>query len=540
MRESHAVCFLLFIWSDEKKPVPLEDYLPLKTDNKIYIKIMKDSVANNHPSTSTSISRIINIKLISYVIGILLWVEGGMFLICMGVSLFYQEDAYRYFLYSSGINLIIGGLLMAYGKGATTWMTRKDGYCIVTFTWLMFTLLGMLPFWMSGEIPSVTDAFYETMSGFTTTGATILDNIESLSHGMLFWRSLTQWIGGLGILCFTIALLPIFGVGNLQLFSAEATGVTHDKVHPKISTTTQLIWTVYILLTGCLTVLLYVGGMQTFDAVCHSLCTMGTGGYSTKQASVAFWNSPFIEYVIAVFMILAGVNYSLLVLCLQGKFKRLFKDDEIKWYLGSITVLTVIISVALFFQLHYSPEEAFRKAFFQVVTLHTSCGFATDDYTLWPQFTWMLLLFAMIAGGCTGSTAGGIKNMRIIILYHNIKNEFKRLIHPNAMLPVRINKHVIPQGTVNAVTTFTIFYFLCGLVGCTVLLCFDINFLEAFSTVFSSLGNIGPALGDFGPSATMSAMPEVIKWLLSFLMLIGRLELFSVLLLFSPVFWKEW
>lgn len=501
---------------------------------------MEDSFSNNHPQTGTSISNIINIKLISYVIGILLWVEGGMFLICMGVSLFYHEDAYRYFLYSSGINLLIGGGLIAYGKGADTWMTRRDGYCIVTFTWIMFTVLGMLPFWMSGEIPSVTNAFYETMSGFTTTGATILDDIEALSNGMLFWRSLTQWIGGLGILCFTIALLPIFGGGNLQLFSAEATGVVHDKVHPKISITTQLIWTVYILLTCCVFGLLIVGGMSPFDSICHSFCTMGTGGYSTKQASVAYWNSPFIEYVISAFMIISSLNYSLLVLCLQGKFKRLFRDNEIRWFLGSISVLTTIIAGTLFFQLHYAPEEAFRKALFQVATLHTSCGFATDDYNLWPHFTWMLLLFAMMAGGCTGSTAGGIKNMRIMILYHNIKNEFKRLIHPNAILPVRINKHVVPQGTVNAVTTFTVFYFLCGFVGCTVMLAFGIDFLETFSIVVSSLGNIGPGLGAFGPSATMNALPDALKWFTSFLMLIGRLEFFSVLLLFSPVFWKEW
>lgn len=501
---------------------------------------MEDSFSNNHPQTGTSISDIINIKLISYVIGILLWVEGGMFLICMGVSLFYHEDAYRYFLYSSGINLCIGGGLIAYGKGADTWMTRRDGYCIVTFTWIMFTLLGMLPFWMSGEIPSVTDAFYETMSGFTTTGATILDNIESLSYGMLFWRSLTQWIGGLGILCFTIALLPIFGGGNLQLFSAEATGVIHDKIHPKISITTQLIWTVYILLTCCMLGLLIVGGMSPFDAVCHSFCAMGTGGYSTKQASVAYWDSPFIEYVISAFMIISSLNYSLLVLCLQGKFRRLFKDDEIKWFLGSISVLTIIIAGTLFFQLHYAPEEAFRKALFQVASIHTSCGFATDDYTLWPSFTWMLLIFAMMAGGCTGSTAGGIKNMRIMLLYHNIKNEFKRLIHPNAILPVKINKHVVPQGTVNAVTTFTVFYFLCAIVGCVALLAFGVDFLEAFSTVFSAMGNIGANLGAFGPSSTMSSLPDAMKWFTAFLMLVGRLELFSVMLLFSPVFWKEW
>ena len=501
---------------------------------------MKDSLSNNSSRTETPLSNIINLRLICYVIGILLWVEGGMFLICMGVSLFYHEEAYRCFLYSTVVNLLIGGGLMAYGKGADTWMTRRDGYCIVTFTWIAFTLLGMLPFWMSGEIPTITNAFYETMSGFTTTGATVIDDIESLSYGMLFWRSLTQWIGGLGIVCFTIALLPIFGGGNMQLFSAEATGVTHDKIHPKISITTQLIWTVYILLSAILVGLLIVGGMSPFDAVCHSFCTMATGGMSTRQASIAYWNSPFIEYTIIVFMLVSSFNYSFLVLCLQGKFKRLFRDRETKWFLGSVGVLTAAIGLALFLRLNYAPEEAFRKALFQVASIHTSCGFSTDDYTLWPHFTWMLIIFAMIAGGCTGSTAGGMKSMRVMILCHNIKNEFKRRLHPNAILPVRINRHVVPQNTVNAVTTFTIFYVLCALTGCTVLLCFDIDFMESLSLVISALGNTGPGLGAFGPIATMNALPDLVKWILSFLMLIGRLELFSVLLLFTPVFWKEW
>ena len=389
------------------------------------------------------LNNIINAKLIAYVIGILLWVEGGMLLICMGVSLLYHEDSYKYFLYAAGINLITGGGLTAYGKGAKTWMTRRDGYCIVTLTWLMFTILGMLPFLMSGEIPSVSGAFFETMSGFTTTGFTVLDHIDSMPKGMLFWRALTQWVGGLGIVCFTIALLPIFGGGNLQLFSAEATGVTHDKLHPKISMTTKLIWTVYIILTGLCIGLLCLGGMNLFDGVCHSFSIMGTGGYSTKQDSIAYWDSPFIEYVTSAFMVIASLNFSLLVLCLQGKFSKFFKDGETRWFLGSVCAITLLITASLFFQRQYPLEEAFRKALFQVSTIHTSCGLVTDDYTLWPQFTWVLLIFAILAGGCTGSTAGGIKNMRIMILFHAIKNQFKRLIHPNAILPVRINKHVV-------------------------------------------------------------------------------------------------
>lgn len=483
---------------------------------------------------------IINTKLIAYVIGILLWVEGGMLLACMGVSLLYHEESYKYFLYTTGINVVAGGALMAYGKGAKTWMTRRDGYCIVTLTWLMFTILGMLPFYLSGEIPSVAGAFFETMSGFTTTGFTVVDHLDTMPKGMLFWRALTQWVGGLGIVCFTIALLPIFGGGNLQLFSAEATGVTHDKLHPKISKTTQLIWTVYILMSALCIGLLCLGGMGLFDGVCHAFSIMGTGGYSTKQASITYWNSPFIEYVTAAFMLMASLNFSLLVLCLQGKFSRFFKDGETRWFLGSVGIITLLITACLFLQCHYPLEEAFRKALFQVSTIHSSCGLVTDDYCLWPHFTWVLLLFAMLAGGCTGSTAGGIKNMRIMILYHAIKNQFKRMIHPNAILPVRINKHVVPPPLVNTVTTFTIFYLLCGLVGCLLMTLFGIDFFEALTSAISALGNVGLGFGAYGPAYTMSGMPDICQWIMSFLMLIGRLELFSVLILFSPVFWKEW
>ncbi len=486
------------------------------------------------------LDNIINTKLIAYVIGILTWVEGGMLLVCMGVSLFYREACHRHFLYAAGASLVAGAGLTAYGKGAKTWMTRRDGYCIVTLTWLMFTILGMLPFLTSGEIPSVAGAFFETMSGFTTTGFTVIDHIDTMPKGLLFWRALTHWVGGLGIVCFTIALLPIFGGGNLQLFSAEATGVTHNKLHPKISMTTKLIWTVYIFLTGLCAALLCVGGMGLFDGVCHALSILGTGGYSTRQASLAYWNSPFIEYVTAAFMLVAGLNFSLLVGCMQGKPGKLFKDGETRWFLCSVGVITVLAASGLFFRLHYPLEEAFRKALFQVASLHTSCGLLTDDYTAWPQYIWPVLLFAMITGGCTGSTAGGVKDIRIMILFHAVRNQFKRLLHPNAILPVRINKRVVPPSMVTSVTTFLLFHALCGSVCCILLTFFGIDFTDAVTTSISAMGNTGVGFGHFGPAFTMSGMPEACQWILSFLMLVSRLELFGVLVLFSPVFWKEW
>jgi trk system potassium uptake protein len=263
---------------------------------------------------------------------------------------------------------------------------------------------------------------------------------------MLFWRSLTQWIGGLGIVFFTIAILPIFTTGGVQLFSAESTGVTHDRTHPKINVMAKWLWTIYLVLTVSETVLLMFGGMSLFDAICQSFATTATGGYSTKQNSISYWNSPYIEYVVAIFMIVSSINFSLFLMCLKGKVGRLFKDEELHWFLASVGILTFLITLALVFQNHYDWELAFRKALFQVSTVHTSCGFATDDYNMWPPFTWLLLFIAMLSGGCTGSTSGGIKNMRLLIVARAIRNEFKHLLHPNAVLPVRINKQTVSSS----------------------------------------------------------------------------------------------
>lgn len=482
---------------------------------------------------------LINRKMIGRVLGVLLFIESAMFLLCSVISVGYGESDYKYFLYTAGINVVIGALLVLYGRGAENKMNRRDGYCVVTLSWLFFTFFGMLPFYLSGSIDTIANAFFETMSGFTTTGATVLDDIESLSHGMLFWRSLTQWIGGLGIVFFTIAILPIFASGGVQLFSAESTGVTHDRTHPKINVMAKWLWTIYLILTVTETILLMFGGMSLFDAICQSFATTATGGYSTKQASISYWNSPFIEYVIAVFMILSGMNFSLFLLCLRGKAGRFFKDEELRWFLGSVGILTLIITLALVFQNHYDWEQAFRKSLFQVATAHTSCGFATDDYNLWPAFTWLLLLIAMLSGGCTGSTSGGIKNMRLLIVARSIKNEFKHLLHPNAVLPVRVNKQTVSPAIVSTVGMFFAFYIVIILVGWTILLFLGVGFSESISTVVSSLGNVGPGFGACGPAYSWNGLPDAAKWVLSFLMLIGRLELFSVLLLFYPGFWKN-
>ena len=484
--------------------------------------------------------RFINRKMICRVLGVLLLIEVLMFLGCAGVSWFYREHDADCFLWSAAITAAVSALLLAAARGAERRLGKRDGYCIASFTWLLFTLLGMLPFYIGGSVDNITDAFFETMSGFTTTGATILDNIDTQTHAILFWRALTHWIGGLGIVFFAIAILPFFTEGSLQLFSGEAVGVTHDKIHPKVNAMARWLWTIYLILTVSQTILLKVGGMGWFDAICHTFSTVATGGFSTKQSSVAYWNdSPFIQYVIAVFMILAAINFSLYFACLKGRFGKIWRDQETRWFLGSILILTAIITLTLIATRGYDVEQAFRNALFQVVTVHSSTGFSSDDYMLWPPFTWMLLMYAMLAGGCTGSTSGGIKTLRLLIFSKGIRNNFRRMLHPNAVLPIRINGQAVPQQVVLTVGIFVALYVLCVFVGWTALMAVGVGFEEAFGVSVASIGNAGVALGDFGPAFSWSGLPVAGKWISSLLMLLGRLEMFAVMLMFYRAFWRN-
>ena len=481
----------------------------------------------------------INFKTIIRIIGILLLLETVMLLCCSGVSYYYGENDLLDFWKSGGITAGIGLLLVIAGKGGERQLTRRDGYVLVSLAWVAFSLFGMLPFYISGYIPNVTDAFFETMSGFTSTGATILDNIESLPHGLLFWRSMTQWIGGLGIIMFTIAVLPIFGVSGLQVFAAEASGPTHDKVHPRIGITAKWIWSIYAGITFILVTLLMMGGMDWFDSICHAFATTGTGGFSTKQASVAYYNSPYIEYVISAFMFISGINFTLLLFFVNRKFKKVFNNAELKWYFWSVVCFTGLIAVVLYYTSPMGTEEAFRKSLFQVISLQTSTGFATDDYMLWTPVLWGLVTIVMVMGACAGSTTGGLKCIRLVILAKVSQNEFKHILHPNAVLPVRINKQVISPSIISTVLAFCFLYLVITIISILLMMGMGIGFLESVGCVISSIGNMGPGLGETGPAYSWSALPHVAKWLLSFLMLLGRLELFTVLLLFTPEFWKR-
>ena len=377
------------------------------------------------------------------------------------------------------------------------------------------------------------------MSGFSSTGATILDDIESLPHGILFWRSMTQWIGGLGIIMFTIAVLPIFGVSGLQVFAAEASGPTHDKVHPRIGITAKWIWSIYAGITALLVGLLMLGGMDWFDSICHAFATTGTGGFSTKQASVAYYSSPYIEYVISIFMFISGINFTLLLFFVNRKFKKFISNAELKFYFGSVVLFTAVIAIVLYYTSPMGMEESFRKSLFQVISLHTSTGFATDDYMQWTPVLWGLLTIIMLMGACAGSTTGGLKCIRMVILTKVSRNEFKHILHPNAILPVRINKQVISPSIVSTVLAFCFIYISIIVIGTLLMMAMGVGAEESMGCVISSIGNMGPGLGETGPAYSWNALPDAAKWLLSFLMLLGRLELFTVLLLFTPDFWKR-
>lgn len=481
----------------------------------------------------------INLRMIFKIMGVLVLIEAALLLSCAGVSLIYGENDLDAFLVVAAGSALLGGILILMGTGAPKQLNRRDGYLIVALAWVVFSAIGMLPFLISGYIPRVVDAFFETMSGFSTTGATILNKIESLPHGLLFWRSLTQWVGGFGIIFFTIAVLPFFGLGSMQLFATEATGSTHGKLHPRISVTAKWIWYAYLALTAIQILFLLMGGMSIFDSVCHSFSTISTGGFSTRQTSIAYYHSSYIEYVTSIFMILSGINFTLFFFLAKGKIKKILFDGELKWYLWSLLFFTVMFTVTLVYTSPMGVEESFRKALFQVSSIHTTTGFTSADYMTWEPVLWLTLGIIMFLGACSGSTSGAIKSIRLLILSKMTKNEFRRMIHPNAVLSVKINNIAISPAVQSSILMFALLYIIIFTVGWLAMMAMGVGNMEAFGTVISSLGSVGPGLGLCGPAYSWNYLPDGGKWLLSFLMLIGRLEIFSVLLLFSPQFWKK-
>lgn len=481
----------------------------------------------------------LNVKLIIKILGFLLIVEGIAILTAFGVAMLYKEADIFPLLQSALICIVTGGIAVLMTRNAKMTMGKNEGFLIVSLVWIIFSLFGSLPYLLSGSIPNLTDAFFETMSGFTTTGASILNNIESLPHGVLFWRSMTQWLGGMGIIVLSLAILPVFGIGGMQLFAAEVPGPVTDKLNPKISQTAKNLWAIYILFTLCETILLCFGGMDLFDAVNHSFTSMATGGYSTKQASVAYWDSPYIQYVITFFMFIAGMNFTLSYSALTGRLSRVYKDEEFKYYFLFVFAFTAIIFGGLLLTTETGIEKAFRDALFQVVTIMTTTGYATTDYMLWTPVLTYILFATFFFGGCAGSTGGSIKIMRIVLLMKNSYYELRRMLHPNAVIPVRFNGRAVSDQIITNVLAFFMIYIIIFFFSSILLTIVDPNLESAMGAVATSLGNIGPGLGNFGPAYNFFDLHPAGKWLLSFLMLLGRLELFTVLVLFSPAFWKK-
>ncbi len=480
-----------------------------------------------------------NIKLIFRVLGFLSLVEGIAMLLALLVSVIYGEHDIKAFVFSSAISVVSGGLILFLTQNASRDIGKREGFIIVAFSWIIFSFFGSLPYILSSSIPNFTDAFFETISGFTTTGSSILSDIEALPHGILFWRSLTQWLGGMGIIVLSLAILPVFGIGGMQLFMAEVPGPTPDKISPRIRQTAKTLWIIYLGFTVAETILLWIGGMTIFDAICHSFTTMATGGFSTKQASIAHWSSPFIQYVVVLFMFFAGTNFTLSYVAIRGNFKKVLKDEEFKYYSLFVIGFTLIIFLGLVVTTSFGAEQAFRDALFQVVSIITTTGYATSDYLLWPPILTILIFVLFFFGGSAGSTGGGIKIMRVVILFKNSYYELRRMIHPKAVIPVKFNKHSVDSKIVTNILAFFMLYFIIFGFSTVIFTFIEPDLPSSMGAVATCLGNIGPGLGNFGPAENFAHVAPGGKWFLSFLMLIGRLELFTVLVLFSPTFWKE-
>jgi trk system potassium uptake protein TrkH len=481
----------------------------------------------------------LNPRTIIRILGLLLITEGVFMWLTVPVSLIFGEQESLHFLLSGTITLLVGGTAYLLTRRSRLEVSMRDGYLIVTGGWTLFSLFGTLPFVLTGSMDNFTDAFFETISGFTTTGASVLNNIEELSHGILFWRSMIQWLGGMGIILLSLIILPFLGIGGMQLFSAEVPSPTPDKLHPHVKDTAKRLWLIYFLFTFSETLLLWAGDMELFDAICHSFTTMATGGYSTKQASIAYWESPYIHYVIIVFMFLAGTNFTLSYFAMHGQFRKIWANEEFKWYLGFIGGFAILISFGLFVSNGEGLESSFRHGLFQVVSILTTTGYATSDYLGWVPWLGVLIFILMFFGGSAGSTGGGPKIMRIVILLKNSTLELKRMIHPNAIIPVRLNGTAVEERVVTNVLAFIAFYGIIMVIAMAVMSVLGNDFDTSIGAVAATLGNIGPGIGSVGPSLNYAEIQVAGKWFLSFLMLVGRLELFTVLVLFSRIFWRR-
>ena len=460
--------------------------------------------------------------------------------LCMGMTAVYEENDLLAFALSTAITLGGAVALRYLGHGADNSLSRRDAYVVVALTWVVFSMFGMAPFLIQGTFSNLTDAYFETMSGFTTTGATVINDVESLSHGLLFWRSLMQWIGGLGIVFFTVALLPSLVGGSVKVFAAEATGPMRSKMHPRLSTSAKWIWSIYLLLTVACGITFWACGMNWFDATNYSMSTTATGGFSTHNGTI-FLATPTIEYLAILFQFLAGINFTLLYMTFfKFRFSAILKNSELKLYVITILLATAWIMYLLMTRLGYDLEPALRSALFQVVSFITTTGLSNTDAGAWPHITWAILGVLMFVGACAGSTTGGFKSIRVLMLLRVLRNEFHHILHPNAVLPVRVGGQTIPQGRLVTLLAFFLLYVIMLLITTVVMVLSGVDITNAMTIALSLISNVGAGLDtNIGPQMSWADLGDGLKWLCSFLMLVGRLEIMAVLVLFTRSFWKK-
>ncbi|MBW1996348.1 MAG: TrkH family potassium uptake protein [Deltaproteobacteria bacterium] len=473
-------------------------------------------------------------------IGILVFFLGLSMAFPFLVSVAYGEPDSMPLLYSMIIAMAIGTFLyLAAKKDEVKSLGHRDGVAIVTFGWIAAGFVGAIPYVVSGAIPDFTNAYFESLSGFTTTGASILQNIEGLPKGLLMWRSITQWFGGMGIIVLSIAILPFLGVGGMQLYKAEVPSPVVDKLKPRISDTAKTLWKVYILITALEILFLFLGGMPIFEAVAHAFCTMPTGGFSPKNASIAHYNNPYFDTVVIVFMIVAGINFSLHYKLLRGDLTIFRKDPECRAYLTILLVFILLVTFDLYGTVYGSLVRAFRYATFQVSSIMTTTGFATANFDQWPTLSKKVLVLCMFLGAMAGSTGGGIKTIRLVLLAKHAYQEVFRIIHPHAITTVKLGRKVVPPEVLSGIWGFFILYLVIFVISLLIMASLGLDLVSSFASVAACIFNVGPGLGMVGPTKNYILVPTLGKWVLIFCMLVGRLEIYTVVALLIPEYWRK-
>jgi len=481
-----------------------------------------------------------NLRAIFHLISYTLLVLGLAILFCLGISIYYHDAAnVREGLLLSGTVVILVGFLTAVFTRGRIDLSRRDGFGIVTFGWLAASLFGALPYILTGTIAHPISAIFETMSGFTTTGASVLSTLEEFPRGVLFWRAMTHWFGGMGVLVLCVAILPFLGVGGMQIYRAEMPGPSKDRLTPKIATTAKLLWGVYVLLCAVLTILLCIGGMTLFDALCHTFATMATGGFSTRSLSVGAYNSVYFDVVIIVFMFLAGTNFALHYRAIAGKPLSYFKDSEFRYYLGFWSVACLFLTLNVWHSVYDSIGDSLRAGFFQGTSIMTTTGFVTADFDRWPDSSRILLVLLMFIGGSAGSTGGGMKVIRIAVILKKVVREIRRFVRPHTIWAIKLGRKPVDQSVVSHISGFFAIFILLFAIITFIMTFFTPDLETAFSSVIATMGNIGPGLAGVGATQNYASIPAMGKAILTFCMLMGRLELYTVLIVLLPSTWRR-